>query len=163
HHSVTSCPGLYPVAHDALWRRSRPATGQIPRLPAPEDLLVQLSLHAAFQHGLVLRLVQWLHFPLLLARPLGVGGGLHRAPGCPAESRAELPLAAALAAASRAVGAVVPERLQQALASQLPRPLKRRLLEGSPLALLEPAPAAHAVMRWRLVPGRRLELLRRTL
>ena len=56
HRSVSSCPGLFPLDPDAVWERSRPGRGQLPRVSAPEDLLVQLGLHAAFQHGLVLSL-----------------------------------------------------------------------------------------------------------
>src|SRR6266511_3349465 len=66
HHSVTSSPGLFPLDRDGLWSRSVPGAGQVPRLPSAEDLLVQLSLHAAFQHGLVLSLAQWLDFRRLL-------------------------------------------------------------------------------------------------
>jgi hypothetical protein len=160
HHSVTSCPGLYPVPREALWRRSLPALGQIPRLPSPEDLLVQLCLHAAFQHGLVLSLVQWLDLRRLLE---GVPLDLEKVRASAAECRAEVPVAAALDAAVLAVGAVLPGALREAFAPHLPRSLKRRLLRLSPAALLAPAPAAHAVVRWMLTPRRRWELVRRTL
>jgi len=67
HHSVASCPGLHPLDAEGLWQRSSTAEGQVRRQPAAEDLLVQLALHAAFQHGLVLTLVQYLDFGRLLA------------------------------------------------------------------------------------------------
>src|SRR4030042_1707373 len=62
HRSVVSAPGLFPVDAEGLWARSRPGRGQLPRLPSPEDLLLPLALHAAFQHGFSLALVQWLDF-----------------------------------------------------------------------------------------------------
>src|SRR4029450_5847578 len=68
HHSVTSCPGLFPLDGPGLVARSREGSGQVRRLPAPEDLLVHLAMHASFQHGLVLSLVQWLHFRRLPGR-----------------------------------------------------------------------------------------------
>jgi len=68
HHGVTSSPGLFPLDRDGLWSRSVPGAGQVPRLPSAEDLLIQLSLHAAFQHGLVLSLAQWLDFRRLFER-----------------------------------------------------------------------------------------------
>ena len=73
HHSVTSPPGLFPVDAEGLWTRSVAAEGQVARVPCVEDLLVQLSLHAAFQHGLVLTLVQYLDFRRLFdAHPAGL-------------------------------------------------------------------------------------------
>src|SRR6266542_4878035 len=91
HHSVTSSPGLFPLDRDGLWSRSVPGAGQVPRLPSAEDLLVQLSLHAAFQHGLVLSLAQWLDFRRLLER--------RRLDPRPARSGQGAPLALARAAA----------------------------------------------------------------
>src|SRR5262249_28633916 len=136
HHSATSCPGLYPVDPEALWRRSRRGTGQVPRLPGPEDLLVQLCLHAAFQHGLVLTLVQWLDIARLFAAVrLAVGEVRAAASDC----RAQAPVAVAVEAAVLAVGAEPPARLRTALAAHLPRSLQRRLLQASPLDLLAPA------------------------
>ena len=68
HHSITSCPGLFPVDAEGLWARSVEGKGQIARRPSVEDLLVHLALHAAFQHGLVLSLVQYLDFRRLFER-----------------------------------------------------------------------------------------------
>ena len=61
-------PGLFPLDPEGLWARSRAGRGQLRRLPSAEDLLLQLALHAAFQHGLVLSLVQWLDFRRVLER-----------------------------------------------------------------------------------------------
>src|SRR5207342_3313102 len=73
HRSVTSAPGLFPLDAFGLWQRRRAGRGQLRAWPSAEDLLLQLALHAAFQHGLVLSLVQWLDFRLLLERePLDV-------------------------------------------------------------------------------------------
>ncbi len=68
HRSVVSAPGLYPLDREGLWARRREGRGQLKVLPSPEDLLLQLALHAAFQHGLVLSLAQWLDFRLVLER-----------------------------------------------------------------------------------------------
>src|SRR6266436_3174560 len=66
HRGVTSCARLFPLDLDATLRRSRAGAGLVKREPSSEDLLVHLSLHAAFQHGLALRLVQYLDFRRLL-------------------------------------------------------------------------------------------------
>jgi hypothetical protein len=162
HRSVTSCPGLFPLDSDALWERSRPGGGQLPRRPSAEDLLVQLALHAAFQHGLVLSLVQWLDFRRVFEREdvdtprlLAVAGA----------SRAEVPLLASLLVAEAVVAAPLPSALRDALAPHLPRGLQRWLGPrlGDPLAFVSPAPAAHARIRWELMAGRRAELVWRTL
>ena len=87
HRSVVSAPGLYPLDREGLWARRREGRGQLRVLPSAEDLLLQLALHAAFQHGLVLSLAQWLDFRLVLERePIDVErlrGARHapRAPG----------------------------------------------------------------------------------
>lgn len=159
HHSITSCPGFYPLDRDGLWARSVPGHGQISRLPSPEDLLVHLSLHAAFQHGLVLRLVQYLDFRRLLERnPPEVDAVLAIA----ARARAEAPLAAALEVARRTVGAPVPPRLEAALEAHLPHGIAR-LRQADALAFIEPAPFTHPRVRWALAAGRRGELVVRTL
>jgi hypothetical protein len=164
HRSVTSCPGLFPLDAEGLWQRSRPGRGQISRLPSAEDLLVQLALHAAFQHALVLSLVQWLDFRRVLERePIGTDRLFQVA----AEASAGIPLAAALLAAEAIVGAPLPPPLRDVLRGSLPRGLRRwlepRLAE--PLAFTPPRPAEHGRVRWKLVrgPGRRAELVWRTL
>lgn len=68
HRGVTSCTRLFPLDFDATWRRCRTGAGLMKQVPSSEDLLVHLSLHAAFQHGLVLRLVQYLDFRRLPER-----------------------------------------------------------------------------------------------
>ena len=155
HFSPTSCPGLFPVDAEGLWSRSRPAAGQIARIPAPEDVLLHLCLHAAFQHGLVLSLVQWLDFRRLLERaPVDTEQLLDQA----VRIRAVPALAAALEVAEAVVAAPVPPALRAALP-----PGRARARARSPLAFLSPAEPALARARWQLMVGRRLELLRLTL
>ena len=68
HRSVTSCPGLYPVEPKGLFARRLPGGGAVPFVPSPPDLLVSLALHAAFQNGLGLSLVQFLDFRRVFER-----------------------------------------------------------------------------------------------
>jgi hypothetical protein len=138
HWSVTSCPGLFPAAR-GLWERARGT----PRRPSPEDLLVQLALHAAFQHGLVLSLIQWLDFRRLLARApdLGLAAEIAR------EVHGQRALALALAAAALVVGA----------------PPVSPPLAAAPLALVVPSVPRLAQRRWDVAAGRRARLLRGTL
>jgi len=158
HRSVVSAPGLFPLDAEGLWARSRPGRGQLPRLPSAEDLLLQLALHAAFQHGLVLALVQWLDFRRVLERePIDVSRLLALA----ASARAEAPLGAALLAAEAVVKAPVPSPLRPRLTAGLRRWLEPRLAE--PLALVAPSAPALSRARWELLAGRRAELLWRTL
>jgi hypothetical protein len=159
HHSVTSCPGLFPFDADGIWSRSQPASGQIARIPATEDILLHLSLHAAFQHGLVLSLVQWLDFRRLLerapidsARLLGLAG----------QSSAGAALGAALAAAEAVLGAPVPREVRGGVAPFGGRRGGLGLRLRTPLALVSPAEPPLAHVRWQLLAGRRLELLRLT-
>jgi Uncharacterised nucleotidyltransferase len=164
HRSVTSCPGLFPLDAEGLWRRARPGRGQLARLPSAEDLLVQLALHAAFQHALVLSLVQWLDFRSVLERE---AVDTDRLLATAAEASAEIPLAAALLAAEAVVSVRLPLPLRDALRESLPRGLRRwiepRLAE--PLAFTPPRTADHTRVRWELVrgPRRRAELVWRTL
>lgn len=158
HRSVVSAPGLFPLDAEGLWARSRPGRGQLPRLPSAEDLLLQLALHAAFQHGLVLSLVQWLDFRRLLERePVDVS----RLVALAALARAEVPLGAALLAAEAVVKAPVPALLRPRLPAGLRRWLEPRL--AGPLALVAPSAPELARLRWELLAGRRAELLWRTL
>ena len=162
HRSVTSCPGLFPLDADGVWERSRPGGRQLPRHPAPEDLLVQLALHAAFQHGLVLSLVQWLDFRRVLERETV---DPERLRAVAAASRAEIPLITALLAAEAVVAAPVPQALREALAPALPRGLRQWLgprLE-TPLGFVSPETPALGRVRWELLAGRRAELLWRTI
>jgi hypothetical protein len=158
HRSVVSAPGLFPLDPAGLWARRRAGRGQLRVLPSAEDLLLQLALHAAFQHGLVLSLVQWLDFRRLLERETIDAGrllALARA------ARAEAPLGAALLAAEAVVAAPVPPALRTALPPGLVRLLEPRL--ASPLALVAPSEPDLARVRWELLAGRRPELLWRTL
>jgi hypothetical protein len=162
HHAPTSCPGVYPLDAEGLWARSRTVPGPLARTPAPADLLVLLALHAAFQHGLVLRLVQYWDFRRLLqSADLDAALVVEIA----ARARALPVLAAALAAAQAVVAAPVPPALLAALGTARPRALAR-VLDGAsavPLRLLPPAAPPLARARWALTPGRRLRLLRGTL
>jgi hypothetical protein len=162
HRSVSSCPGLFPLDADAVWARRRPGRGQLPRLSAPEDLLVQLALHAAFQHGLVLSLVQWLDFRRVLERE---EVATERLLDTATDSRAAAPLAAALLAAEAVVAAPLPPALRDALRGRLPRGLRRWLAPRleNPLAFVAPTLPALARVRWELMAGRRAELVWRTL
>ena len=158
HRSVVSAPGLFPIDPEGLWARSRAGRAQLPRRPSAEDLLLQLALHATFQHGLVLSLVQWLDFRRVLEREPIDAEGLH---SLAAAARAEAPLAAALLAAEAVVKAPVPARLRQRLPSGLRRLLLPRFAD--PRALVAPAEPRVARVRWELLAGRRPELLWRTL
>lgn len=158
HRSLTSCGRLFQLDAERLWSRSRPGAGQVPRLPAPEDLLVQLSLHAAFQHGLALRLVQYLDFRRLFERTPPVSEALLEAARC---ARAESSLALSLAAASVVVGAPVPASLSESLARFMPPRLKAWLARrvADPSTLVSPASSDLLRLRWWLAGERRWALL----
>jgi hypothetical protein len=158
HRSVTSCGSVFPLDAERLWSRSRPAAGRVPRLPAPEDLLVQLALHAAFQHGLALRLVQYLDFRRVFERTPPSHAALLEAARA---SRAESSLALALAAATALVGAPVPPALTEELARFLPARraawFGRRAADAS--TLVAPARSDLLRLRWWLAGDRRWALL----
>jgi hypothetical protein len=158
HRSVVSAPGLFPLDPEGLWARRRPGRAQLRALPSAEDLLLQLALHAAFQHGLVLSLVQWLDFRVVLERERI---DPRRLTALADAAGARVPLAAALAVARSVVGAPVPE----ALAEALPRAVARHAeaAERDPLAFVAPAEPRLARVRWDLAAGRRHELVWRTL
>jgi Uncharacterised nucleotidyltransferase len=158
HRSVVSAPGLFPLDVEGLWARSRRGRGQLARVPSAEDLLVQIALHAAFQHGLTLSLVQWLDFRRVLEREPIDPSRLH---AVAASSRAEVPLGAALLAAEAVVKAPLPAPLRPRLPASLRRWLEPRLAD--PLAFVGPIEPPLARLRWELLPGRRVELLWRTL
>jgi hypothetical protein len=162
HRSVVSAPGLFPFDAEGLWERSRPGRGQLARRPSAEDLLLQLSLHAAFQHGLVLSLVQWLDFRRVLERETL---DPTRLASLAAAARAEAPVAAALTVAEAVVAAPVPEALRPWLAASQPRGLRRWLASrlAQPLDFVVPHAPALGRVRWELLAGRRIELLWRTL
>jgi hypothetical protein len=156
HRSVTSCPGLFPMDPNGLWLRSLPAAGPVSRLPSTEDLLVHLALHASFQHGLVLSLVQWLDFRQLLSRR---AVDVDRLIALASEARALAAVGLALRAAALVVGAPLgPE-----LAAALPLPERlRRFWErrvSSPGDFVAPAAPALARLRFELSAGRRRTLV----
>ncbi len=162
HRGLSSCPEMFPVDAEALWARRTGRAGE--ERPSGEDLLVQLSVHAAFQHGLRLRLGQFLDFRRLLeATPIDQG----RLFGAAQAARAESCLLASLEPAASLVGAPIPGTVLEALRGRASRGLLRKLarLRERPLGLLAGPPAARTLAGWRvaLVGRRRLELIVRTL
>jgi hypothetical protein len=166
HHSLTSCPGLYTLDPEGLWARSRPASGQLDRLPSAEDLLVHLSLHAAFQHAFALRLVQLLDFRRLLERerldPVLLGEIASRA-------GADVALAASLKVAALVVAAPIAPAILEDLGTRSPARLPRRLeawidsRRPDPTTLIAPRRPPLGWVRWQLARGRRLALVEGTL
>ena len=162
HRDLTSCRGFFPLDSPALWQR-RCESDDLAR-PSAEDLLVQLAIHAAFQHGFAISLAQWLDFRRLQERAaLDPTAVLERA----RESRAEGCLFAALALARHVVGGAAPEALAAALEKRAPGAVRRRVAQAlgrDPLWLLSP-PSALGLFRWRvaLAAGRRASLLLKTL
>jgi hypothetical protein len=163
HRGVTSCARLFPLDLDATWRRSRRGVGLMKQVPSSEDLLVHLSLHAAFQHGLALRLVQFLDFRRLLERePPDPAVLAQVATG----ARAQGAVALALEAAHAVVRAPLSPALQDLVTAWLPSGLRGYVASrrrADPSALLVPAEPPVARVRWGLAAGRRLALVRETL
>lgn len=158
HHSVTACPGLFPIDVEAVWRRRRAGAGLVPWLPDPLDRLLMLALHAVFQHGLVLRLGQYLDFRRALERDAVDAAELvARA----REARAIACVGIALAVAQRLVGAPVPEALAGLAAAAGQRALVAAA--ATPEAWRGGEPASLARVRWTVSAGQRLRLLAATL
>jgi putative nucleotidyltransferase-like protein len=155
HHALTSCPGLFPIDREGLWRRGLPGSGALGLLPAPEDLLVHLSLHAAFQHGLVLSLVQYLDFRRVLER-LRPDPAVIRQRA--ADARAETALAIALRVAGTVVGATPPFPPDP---NSLDAWLEARSSDAT--RFLVPAAPALAHVRFGVASGQRLRLVLRTM
>ena len=133
------------------------------QVPSSEDLLVHLSLHAAFQHGLALRLVQFLDFRRLLEREPPDPVLLAQ---LATSARAQGAVALALEAARALVGAPLAPGLEALVTTWLPSGLRRYVavtLRGGPAALFDPAEPPLAWVRWQLAGGRRLALVRETL
>src|SRR5581483_4512904 len=106
HRGITSCPRLHPFDPQGLWDRSVIRQGAcIARTPSAEDLLVQVGLHAAFQHGLKISTIQYLDLRRLLEGELDFARVVELA----SAAHAEIALACALEAAEVLVGAVTPE------------------------------------------------------
>src|SRR6266404_39535 len=162
HRGVTSCARLFPLDLDATWRRSRAGAGLVKRVPSSEDLLVHLSLHAAFQHGLALRLVQYLDFRRLLERePPDPALLAQVAVGALAQGAVAL----ALEAAHAMVGAPLSPALQELVTAWLPSGLRGYValrLRIDPSGLLVPAEPPLARVRWGLAAGYRTILIRET-
>ena len=160
HHGLTSCAGFFAVDPEGLWARSLSAAGQVPRLPSAEDLLVHLALHAAFQHGFVVSLVQYLDFRRLLSLEPPDPDLLHEVA---ARTRAEEAVAWTLRVAELVVRAPLSSRLKGLFPTRTGpwRALARGLRD--PLSFLCPAVPELASARWGLATGRRVELVRRTL
>jgi len=163
HQGVTSCARLFPLDLETTWKRCRTGVGLVKWLPSSEDLLVHLALHAAFQHGLALRLVQFLDFRRLLEReppdPALLTGVAIRA-------RAVGAVALALDAAQAMVGAPLGPALQELVSAWLPSGLHGYVvsqLSADPAALLVPSEPSLARVRWELAAGRRMVLIRETL
>jgi hypothetical protein len=163
HRGVTSCAGLFPVDFDAAWKRTLAGPGLVKRVPSSEDLLVHLSLHAAFQHGLALCLVQYLDFRRLLEREPPDPALLAQVATA---ARAQGAVALALEAAHAVVGAPVGPALQGLVTAWLSSGLRGYVasrLRADPSALLAPAEPPLAWVRWQLARGRRMALVRETL
>ena len=163
HRGVTSCARLFPLDLDAVWTRCRTGAGLVKRVPSSEDLLVHLSLHAAFQHGLVLRMVQYLDFSRLLEREppdpvlLAQAATIAQAQGA---------VALALETAHAVVGAPLGPAIQELVTEWLPSNLRRYVaskLCADPSAFFAPAEPALGWIRWQLAAGRRISLVRETL
>jgi hypothetical protein len=163
HWAVTSCARLFPLDLAATWGRCRPGTGLVKRTPSSEDLLVHLALHAAFQHGLMLRLVQFLDFRRLLEREPPDLALLSEVAG---RARAEGAVALALEAAQAVVGAPLGPALQGLVSAWLPSGLRGYVasrLSTDRAALLIPSEPPLARVRWELAAGRRMTFIYGTL
>ena len=163
HRRVTSCARLFPLDLEATWKRCPTGAGLVKWVPSSEDLLVHLSLHAAFQHGLTLRLVQWLDFRRLLERE----------PPEPAlladittEARAQHAVALALETARTIVAAPLSPALDGLINAWLPKRLRRYLaakLQANPSTFLTPTHPPLGWIRWQVARGRRVALIRESL
>jgi hypothetical protein len=145
-----------------LGAQRRAVGPQLPRGAATEDLLVQLALHAAFQHGAVLTLCQYLDFKRLLAsEPIDAVACRQIA----SRSGAEAALGVSLAVADALVGVPEGAALRDWGLSLAPSGL-RRWLDGrltDPTWFLPPRPVPLLRLRWGLAAGRRRALLAGTL
>jgi hypothetical protein len=159
HHSVTSCAGFFPVNVENAWRRRVAGPGAIAWLPGTADLLVHLSLHATFQHGLVLSLGQHVDFVRLME---AAAPQLRDVDEVCAEMRASAAVALALRLSSTVVGTKLPaEWLAWIVARMSPR-LDAILRERRAVEWLPPAAPALLRTRWALSAGRRAEFVRRS-
>ena len=158
HRGLASCPGLFPVDAEGWWARRRGGPDPVPWRPSWEDLLVQLALHAAFQHGLVLSLVQYQDLRLVLEKaPLDLDALAARTRECAAEAA----LASALLATEAVTGVPLGDGWR-GLTAALPHGLRGWLgrRRSDPAALLAPAAPRLLRLRWELTRGRRLAFVR---
>ena len=163
HRRVTSCARLFPLDLEATWKRCPTGAGLMKWVPSSEDLLVHLSLHAAFQHGLTLRLVQWLDFRRLLERE---PPELELLADIATGARAQYAVAFALHTARTLVAAPLSPALEGLVNAWLPNSLRRYLaakLQANPSAFLTPAQPPLAWIRWQVARGHRVALIRETL
>lgn len=154
HHAITSCPGLFALDREGLWRRRRPGVGLVPWLPDPVDGLLALAQHAAFQHGLELRLGQHLDLrravehetvpPATLVERARAAGSLACA-------------GLALVAAHARVGGTALAALAAELEPHLTKGQRGCLAAGPG------GGRGLAALRWQLAAGRRGQLLQLTL
>src|SRR5215831_5067379 len=163
HREVTSCAQLFPLDLEATWKRCKAGRDLVKSVPSSEDLLVHLSLHATFQHGLALRLVQWLDFRRLLERePPEPALVADIATG----ARAQYAVALALETARMLVAAPLSPALEGLVTAWLPNHLRRYLaakLQADPSAFLTPAQPRLGWIRWQVARGQRVALIRETL
>ena len=162
HRAVTSCPSLFPLDTEALWQRRAIRPNQVPCAPAAADLLLLLSLHASFQHGLVLTLSQWLDFRRLAERFQPDMDSPQSLASDPITTRA---LAAALLAAEIAVASPLTADQRAWAEEVLPRGVRAQLARSrtTPIRLLAPEAPSLARMRWDLAAGSRHRLIWATL
>jgi hypothetical protein len=159
HHTLVSCGRLFALPFGSLWDRRQSLAPAIEGWTlGDEDMLVHLSIHAAFQHGFALRLNQYLDFERL--RVLGT---------LRADEVARIARAAD-ALPSVAASGLVAQRLWGAteeapLADHVPPKVRRWVaaLASRPWDLAAGLPLGQA--RWHLIPGvrRKLALIRATL
>jgi hypothetical protein len=158
HHAISSCPGLFELEREGMWRRRRPGTGLMPWLPDPVDGLLALTQHAAFQHGLVLRLGQWLDLRRAVEREaIPLATLLERARPATLLACAGL----ALGVAHARVGGDALAGWAAQLEPHLTR-AQHRLLVAAIRSTDETGPGLAAV-RWQIAAGQRARLLRLTL
>ena len=112
HREVTSCGELFPLDREALWAARESGAGRVGARPGPEHQVLLLSLHAAFQHGLALRVVQFLDFRRLFERSTPA---TPRVLELAREARAATAVALSLEAAAAVVGCAVPRDLREGL------------------------------------------------